>query len=62
VSSPSAEELKAKAASLSSEAEAELKKAVHAVQPKKQIKLYSSEYYYYCTIGGILGKLYFSLR
>lgn len=43
-----------KAKHLAEEAEAELAKVV---KPNHQVELFSLEYYKYCTIGGIFGKL-----
>lgn len=51
VKAPSAEELKDKAISGVKKAEADI---VNAIKPDHKIKLYSAEYFKYCTLGGIL--------
>lgn len=48
--------LEDKAESAVKAVEAEAAKVAAAVKPKKQIALYTAEYYQYCTLGGILGK------
>lgn len=54
----SLDNVKDKASELTKEAEAELKKAGQAVktQSSKSIKLYSTEYFLTCGLGGIFGK------
>lgn len=52
-----ASEVKDKAVAFEKKAEAEIAKGVQALAPKKQIPLYSAEFYGYCTLGGILGML-----
>lgn len=49
------EDIKAKAGSLSGEAQAELRKSSEAIQAKTgKIELYSMKYYATCTLGGLL--------